>query len=175
MHVFVFTRACVKIRVCSPMASSLMCVPTFWLSVKPLHCSTASGISVGILFPSPFLPLSPAVLTIERLNLGQIPPARKALRSHMHIFQCSYATLQRPGAAESPQKYPVATVVESHVSWRQTWREREEKSAGLSGVQQFKHCLRSCVVVFWKKWKGCGVFVLRFLFSLLFGLHVITN
>lgn len=96
----------------------------------------------------------------------------------MHIFQCSYATLQRAQGSWEPPKVscrlplphmnapsPVwvgATVMESHVSWKQTQtqnerlRERKRKHGLLGGsaIQVLSEKLHSNLV---KEWKGSVV------------------
>lgn len=140
---------------CHQGGSSLMRSPASQLYVKPLHCSTASGISAGTaLF---FSSLQPSIFTIERLNLGQIPPAWKA-RAHTCTSPSVHTLRSRDlRAAERPPKSPVgslcptwipslpppptttttsspvwvgATVMESHVTWRQTQTEWEAEREG---------------------------------------------
>ena len=106
----VCTCVCVKNMhiVCHQRGSSLMRSPASQLYVKPLHCSTASGISAGTaLF---FFSLQPSIFTIERLNLGQIPPAWKACA---HTCTSPSVHTLRSGelrAAERPPKSPVGSL-----------------------------------------------------------------
>lgn len=88
----------VHARGCCERAGYLIRSPAYPLYVKPLHCSTASGISAGTaLFFS-------ATLTIDRLNLGQIPLVRVASHSHMHSPRCRMLRSRERRAAEtSPQ------------------------------------------------------------------------
>ena len=75
--------------------------PASRLYVKPLHCSTASGISAGtaLFFLPPTLHLHN-----REIKFGPDPSCLESLRSHMHISQCSYATLQRAqGSWETPK------------------------------------------------------------------------
>lgn len=94
-------RACgihpsVHARGCRERAGYLIRSPAYPLYVKPLHCSTASGISAGTaLFLS-------ATLTIDRLNLGQIPPVRRASHSHMHSPRCRMLRSRERRAADTP-------------------------------------------------------------------------
>ena len=116
--------------------------------------------------------------------MGQIPPAWKAPRSHMHVFRRSYTPRSREcGAAESPPIFSCGLrlprmnprpplsgweqkVTESHVSWRQTQTENERTGErkrkhgilGGSAIQVLSEKLHSNLV---KEWKGsvvsCGV------------------
>lgn len=106
-------RACgihpsVHARGCRERAGYLIRSPAYPLYVKPLHCSTASGISAGTaLFLS-------ATLTIDRLNLGQIPPVRRASHSHMHSPRCRMLRSRERRAADTPPPPPPP----SKFSWR---------------------------------------------------------
>lgn len=88
------THACMR-RAYYPKASYLMCLPTFWLSVKPLHCSTASGISAGTplppSFPSPFLPSLTLHPHNRAIKFGADPSCvESSLLTHAHlpVFIC---------------------------------------------------------------------------------------
>lgn len=87
----------VRARGCRQRAGYSTPSPAYPLHVKPLHCSTASGISAGtaLFFFS-------TTLTIDRLNLGQIPPVQRASHSRVHTPRCRMLRSRERRAAESP-------------------------------------------------------------------------
>lgn len=145
-------------------ASYLMRSPAYPLYVKPLHCSTASGISAGTaLFFSPS-----TTLTIDRLNLGQIPPAKSLSLTHAHS-QVSHVTLWRtkgswdpPPNTPPPSKFswslslphmniPLPFMSATHVEARVLETDRGKWNTRSLRVLQFKRHLPGCAVIFSKQ------------------------
>lgn len=135
---------------CRLRAGYLMRSPAYPLYVKPLHCSTASGISAGTaLFFS-------TTVTIDRLNLGQIPPVRRASHSHMHTPKCRMLRSRERRASESPPPNshgaclcptwispspPWVGLMLKHVSWKQTEKNKTRDPWGFcSSNAVFRLC-----------------------------------
>lgn len=127
--------------VCHAKANSLMCLPAFWLTVKPLHCSTASGISAGTALLSLFLALS-LLLTRHphnrEIKFGPDPSCvESSLLTHAHlpVFIC-YAS-ETQGSWEPPKvscsnRHGEPRVLETD---RESKRLREKKKTwDLSGL-----------------------------------------
>lgn len=140
---------------CRLRAGYLMRSPAYPLYVKPLHCSTASGISAGtaLFFFS-------TTVTIDRLNLGQIPPVRRASHSHMHTPKCRMLRSRERRASESsPPQILMEPVFAPHEyppplhEWDSCWstclgnRQRKIKHEVLEGsaVQTLSS---SCAAIF---------------------------
>lgn len=115
--------------VCHRRAGSLMCSPAYQLYVKPLHCSTASGISAGTaLFFS--LTLHPHN---REIKFGPHPSCVKSSslkHAHLPVF-IRYApeSAGQLRARPPPKRTPVGSLFAPHESplptselWQQSWR-----------------------------------------------------